>query len=114
MTGEKLRGRLVLVRRDRDGAAGKEQWLLLHKHDEYAVAGWDPEDHPRSVLSGRTNDEVQGRPGPDVALGPAARAGVGRAEAAGRRGRPPTDELAALDALRRRRHVGRSSAASCG
>ncbi|TWH00558.1 bifunctional non-homologous end joining protein LigD [Nocardioides sp. J9] len=54
--GQKLRGRLVLVRTKEDG--GKESWMLLHKHDDHAVEGWDPEDHPRSVLSGRTNDEV--------------------------------------------------------
>src|SRR5689334_1942273 len=56
--GEKLRGRFVLVRTGRD-ASGKERWLLLHKADEFAVAGWDAEEHPRSVLSGRTNDEVK-------------------------------------------------------
>jgi bifunctional non-homologous end joining protein LigD len=55
--GEKLHGKLVLVRRDHDGG-GKEQWLLLHKRDQHAIEGWDPEEHPRSVLSGRTNDEV--------------------------------------------------------
>src|SRR4051812_2843646 len=55
--GEKLRGRVVLVRTSRAGN-GKEQWLVLHKRDEAAVKGWDPEDHPRSVVSGRTNDEV--------------------------------------------------------
>jgi bifunctional non-homologous end joining protein LigD len=61
MHGEKLRGRLVLVRRDeKDG--DKEQWLLLHKKDEFAVDGWDPEEHPRSVLTGRTNDEVEADP----------------------------------------------------
>ena len=58
--GQKLRGRLVLVRRDGDG--GGDSWMLLHKRDEHAVAGWDPEDHPRSVLSGRTNDEVAADP----------------------------------------------------
>ena len=42
--------------------------MLLHKRDEYAVEGWDPEDHPRSVLSGRTNDEVAGRSPPCVAF----------------------------------------------
>lgn len=63
MHGEKLRGRLVLVRRGgSDGDADKEQWLLLHKNDEHAVDGWDPEDHPRSVLTGRTNDEVKEDP----------------------------------------------------
>jgi bifunctional non-homologous end joining protein LigD len=61
VTGHKLRGRLVLVRRGRD-RDDKDQWLLLHKNDEYAVKGWDPEDHPRSVLSGRTNDEVKANP----------------------------------------------------
>jgi bifunctional non-homologous end joining protein LigD len=59
--GEKLRGRFVLVRTDA-GEDGKEQWLLLHKHDDDAVEGWDPEEHPRSVLTGRTNDEVKADP----------------------------------------------------
>lgn len=59
--GSKLRGRFLLVR-TRPGAGGKDQWLLLHKHDEHAVEGWDPEDHPRSVLSNRTNDEVKADP----------------------------------------------------
>ncbi|BCB90872.1 non-homologous end-joining DNA ligase LigD [Phytohabitans suffuscus] len=58
--GEKLRGRFVLVRTGGDGA--RERWLLLHKRDEFAEGGWDPEDHPRSVLSGRTNDEVKADP----------------------------------------------------
>jgi bifunctional non-homologous end joining protein LigD len=31
---------------------------LLHKKDDHAVAGWDPEEHPESVLSGRTNEDV--------------------------------------------------------
>src|SRR6266568_6105515 len=61
VTGRKLRGRLILVRssgrgRSRDRAAEQaggdsDQWLLLHKADDDAVPGWDPEDHPRSVLS---------------------------------------------------------------
>jgi bifunctional non-homologous end joining protein LigD len=59
--GEKLHGRFVLVR-TRRGAWEKEEWLLLHKHDEFAVDGWDPEEHPLSVLSGRTNDEVKADP----------------------------------------------------
>jgi bifunctional non-homologous end joining protein LigD len=59
--GRKLRGRLILIRRESD-RSGQEQWLLLHKHDEYAVSGWEPGDYPRSVLSGRTNDEVKADP----------------------------------------------------
>jgi bifunctional non-homologous end joining protein LigD len=59
--GEKLRGRFVLVR-TRRGETGKEEWLLLHKRDEHAVDGWNAEEHPRSVLTGRTNDEVKADP----------------------------------------------------
>ncbi len=66
--GEKIRGRFTIVRTSRrPGTAPRtafeddegEQWLLIHKRDEHAVAGWDAEDHPRSVKSGRTNDEVK-------------------------------------------------------
>ncbi|MGH2357328.1 MAG: DNA ligase D [Candidatus Limnocylindria bacterium] len=66
--GEKLRGRFTLVRTNRrrgalDAGDGREQWLMIHKREESSVAGWDAEDLPRSVKSGRTNDEVQeGRP----------------------------------------------------
>ena len=68
--GEKLKGRFTIVRTSRrPGAApsaafeddGKEQWLLLHKRDEEAVEGWDAEDYPQSVKTGRTNDEVKAR-----------------------------------------------------
>lgn len=96
MLGEKLRGRFVLVR-TRVTSAGKEEWLLLHKHDEYAVDGWDAEKHPQSVLSGRTNDEVKADPDRMWRSDqPAARASVAL--------KPQVtavsdDELAALDDL---------------
>ncbi|MBP1704715.1 MAG: ligase [Chloroflexi bacterium] len=69
LRGEKVRGRFTLVRTggredgrpgaptslgDEEGAA----WLLIHKRDPDAVAGWDAEDYPASVRTGRTNDEV--------------------------------------------------------
>ena len=63
--GEKLRGRFVLVRTRREpggSSSNSEEWLLLHKHDDFAVDHWDAEQHPRSVLSGRTNDEVKADP----------------------------------------------------
>lgn len=82
--GTKLAGRFVLVRRGRPG--NREQWLLLHKHDEHAVKGWDTEDHPRSAKTGRTNDEVKAAP---AAQWSANALWVG----------PTDDELAALDAL---------------
>ena len=98
MAGDKLRGRFVLVR-TRTDASGKEEWLLLHKHDEFASDGWTAEDHPRSVLSGRTNDEVKADPDrmwrSDL---PPARASIALKPAAFD---PPTaDEIDALDALR--------------
>jgi bifunctional non-homologous end joining protein LigD len=107
VTGHKLRGRLVLIRsgssRGRSRAGGSEgdesaQWLLLHKADDDAIPGWDPEDYPRSVISGKTNDEVRADPDrvwlsdlppsqASVALHPPAVEG------------PTEDELAALDSL---------------
>ena len=69
-----------------EGGCGKEQWLMLHKHDKTAVAGWDPEEYPRSVKSGRTNDEVK--------AAPAASWSSNKIWAA-----PTADELDALDAL---------------
>lgn len=61
LQGEKLCGRFVLVR-TRPSRSGQAQWLMLHKRDEKAREGWDPELHPRSVKSGRTNEEVAADP----------------------------------------------------
>jgi len=91
--GQKLRGMFVLVRTGEQ--RGKEQWLVLHKRDEFAQSGWDPEEHPESVLSGMTNNEVKANPsrfwGPEGEI-PAP--GAAPTFAA-----PTDDELAALDAL---------------
>jgi len=97
--GHKLQGRLVLVRRGRPERSGQEQWLLLHKRDDYSVDGWDPEDHPRSVLSGRTNDEVKADPErlwrSDLPAAQASIAVRGPVLAG-----PDADQLGALDAIR--------------
>ena len=94
--GDKLAGHFMLVRRGHDG---EDNWLLFHKDDEDAVPGWDPEEHPLSVKSGRTNDEVAAAP---EALWrgdlPADRAEVA-VGAAGHWPAPTDDELVALDAL---------------
>ena len=81
--GQKLRGRFTIVRTGRAPADAKheragdelavhasnsadieagigDQWLLLHKHDPDAIADWDAEEHPHSVRTGRTNEEVAG------------------------------------------------------
>jgi DNA ligase D-like protein (predicted 3'-phosphoesterase) len=56
--GEKLRGGFAL-QRTRPGA--KAQWLLIKRRDEDARSGSDiTAEQPRSVLSGRTLDEVLG------------------------------------------------------
>jgi bifunctional non-homologous end joining protein LigD len=98
--GSKLRGRLVLVRRGGNRGDRREsgQWLLLHKADDDAVSGWNPEDYPESVLSGRTNEQVRADPDREWRSDlPPAQASVAL--------RPPhipgpTDaELAALDGL---------------
>src|SRR5687768_11522662 len=65
--GQKLKGRFTIVRTSRrPGSApttafedDSEQWLLIKKRDAAAVPGWDAEDHPQSVKTGRTNDEVK-------------------------------------------------------
>jgi bifunctional non-homologous end joining protein LigD len=86
LAGEKLHGRFVLVHRGR----GERDWLLLKKKDDDAVTGWDPEEHPRSVKSGRTNDEVKAAPD----------ATWTRGDDPPPQWDPPTaDELAALDEL---------------
>jgi bifunctional non-homologous end joining protein LigD len=55
VSGEKLRGDFALVRTKR----GKgNEWLLLKKKDAFAKAGWDTEDHARSVTSGLTQEEI--------------------------------------------------------
>ena len=98
LRGEKLAGRFALIRRG--GRSGREQWLMVHKNDVHAVPDWDPEDHPRSVLSGHTNDEVAAAPpalwqsGVDAGYAEVPLAGAASWD-------PPTPpELAALDGLR--------------
>jgi bifunctional non-homologous end joining protein LigD len=83
--GEKLEGHFALVRRS--GRDGKEEWLLIKKKDEYAVLGWDPEEHPKSVKTGRTNDEVKTAPSATWSSSAIWTT-------------PSADQLAALDELR--------------
>jgi bifunctional non-homologous end joining protein LigD len=54
--GEKLRGEfaLVLMR----GRGKGNEWLLIKKKDAEAKPGWNIEDYARSVLTGRTQQEI--------------------------------------------------------
>jgi bifunctional non-homologous end joining protein LigD len=71
LEGQKLKGRFTIVRTggrrrkgDDPGARAFEDdtgdlWLLIHKRDEASMPGWDAEDFPQSVKTGRTNDDVK-------------------------------------------------------
>ena len=89
--GEKLHGEFILVRTKRQ-EGGKAQWLIFHKKDEHAVDGWTPEDHPRSVRSGLTNDDVAANP--EAVWDSSAPASVANLDFSSTRA-----DIAALDAL---------------
>src|SRR5688572_1291289 len=54
--GEKLKGEFATVRMKNRGKGN--EWLLLKKKDEFADPEWDAEQHSRSVLTGRTQEEI--------------------------------------------------------
>jgi bifunctional non-homologous end joining protein LigD len=84
--GTKMKGRFTIVRTSRrPGSAPRtafeddegEQWLLIKKRDAVAEPGWNAEDHPQSVKSGRTNDQVKANvPAIWVSDAPAATAAI--------------------------------------
>jgi bifunctional non-homologous end joining protein LigD len=59
--GKKLNGdfALVHIKGRRPGSKGNE-WLLIKKHDDYEVKGYDIEEYGTSVLTHRTMDEIAG------------------------------------------------------
>ncbi|MEA2678101.1 MAG: bifunctional non-ous end joining protein LigD [Chloroflexota bacterium] len=76
LDGEKLHGRFTIVR-TRGYNAGQDDWLLIHKKDEFADTAWDVDALPRSVKTGRTNDEVKaGRDAVWDSSAPAAEAAI--------------------------------------
>ena len=60
-TARSCTGRFVLVRRG-GAATARSRGCCSTSTTTIAVDGWDPEDHPRSVKTGRTNDEVKVAP----------------------------------------------------
>jgi len=64
LNGKRLQGDFALVkmRGRRPGSKGNE-WLMIKKHDDDVVEGYDIEAIDRSVLSGRTLEEVAGDAG---------------------------------------------------
>jgi bifunctional non-homologous end joining protein LigD len=76
LDGEKLHGRFTLVK-TRGSKSGENDWLLIHKKDEFADPEWDVDALPRSVKTGRTNDEVKaGRDAIWDSSAPAAEAAI--------------------------------------
>src|SRR5579862_9720713 len=64
LNGKRLKGDFALVkmRGRRRGSKGNE-WLMIKKHDDYAVNGYDIEAIDESVLSGKSKGEIAGDEG---------------------------------------------------
>ena len=64
LNGKRLKGDFALVKMKgrRPGSKGNE-WLMIKKHDDHVVEGYDIEEFDQSVLSGRSLDEVAGDSG---------------------------------------------------
>jgi len=64
LNGKRLKGDFALIRMKgrRPGSKGNE-WLMIKKHDQYVVEGYDAGDIDESVLSGRSMDEIAGDAG---------------------------------------------------
>src|SRR3954453_22967042 len=58
LPGEKLKGRFTIVK-TRGFQGDQDSWLLIHKKDDDADPDWNVDEYPRSVKTGRTNDEVK-------------------------------------------------------
>src|SRR5215469_3023767 len=61
LNGKRLQGDFALVKMKgrRPGSKGNE-WLMIKKHDDHVVEGFDAGDLDESVLSHRTMDEIGG------------------------------------------------------
>ena len=64
LNGKRLKGDFALVKMKgrRPGSKGNE-WLMIKKHDDHVVEGYDIEAIDESVLSGRTHGADRGRRG---------------------------------------------------
>lgn len=55
--GHKLNGSFALIKTK--GFGPKNAWLLIKHKDKYAKIGWKPEDFPKSVISGKTIEDLK-------------------------------------------------------
>jgi len=58
--GQRLKGGFVLIRSNpkSSGSRRRENWLLIKRNDEYADRSWNIDNYDRSVLTGRTLEEI--------------------------------------------------------
>jgi bifunctional non-homologous end joining protein LigD len=67
LDGAKLTGAFVLIRTAGFGKRRsrpddtRQKWLLIHRRDGSAIEGWEAEAFPKSVKTGRTNEDVAAR-----------------------------------------------------
>jgi bifunctional non-homologous end joining protein LigD len=83
LKGKKLNGDFALIKMKgrRPGSKGTE-WLLIKKHDDYAVEGYNIDDYDESVLSKRTLAEIAGDAGAREWTSSRPAAGRGKLKAA--------------------------------
>ena len=64
LNGKRLKGDFALVKMKgrRPGSKGTE-WLMIKKHDDHVVEGYEIEGFDKSVLSGRSMEEIAGDAG---------------------------------------------------
>src|SRR5438477_11702151 len=64
LNGKRLKGDFALVEMRGGGSGSKgNEWLMIKKHDDHAVDGYDIDAFDESVLSGRNLEEVAGDAG---------------------------------------------------
>ncbi|MBS1877490.1 MAG: DNA ligase D [Acidobacteria bacterium] len=80
LRGDKLKGDFAIVLMK--GRGKGNEWLVIKKRDGHDQLNWDPEQHNRSVLTGRTQEEIAANlPSPAAgasAVDPASIAGAAR------------------------------------
>src|ERR1700679_959015 len=81
LDGKKLKGDFAMVKMKgrRPGSKGNE-WLLIKKHDDHEVEGYDIDEFDESVLTKRSLDEIAGHAGSECTS--SRRAPRGRLKAA--------------------------------
>jgi len=62
LAGTKLHGMFTLVKIKNRGDEHGDPWLLIKDHDEFVDPAYDVDEHPESVVSGKTLADLAGNP----------------------------------------------------